>query len=89
MAKHIVPTSYLSGTERIEIMPYFLYEISAYKIYKDRVELLYSEMKAYKDKLNIKKWSIKIKKGDYILLKCISWLGAPEEFIINNNLKLY
>lgn len=85
MAKRIIQESYLSGTERIEITPYFLYEISEYYIYKDRVELINSEFKAYKHKLNLKKWCIK--NGNVV--KYISWLGAPEEYIINNNLKLY
>lgn len=84
-----MPDSYRIGTERIEIMPYFVYEISTYKLCENRVELVDSRIKVFKDKLNIKKWAKKKKYKDFIIMEYITWLGAPEEFIIKNNLTLY
>ena len=89
MAKRTVPESFLSGTERIEVMPYFVYEISIYKLCENRAELLDSRIKVFKDKLNIKKWAKKKKFKDFIIMEYITWLGAPEEYIINNNLTPY
>lgn len=89
MAKPTIPVSYLFGENRIEPMPYFLYEVSIYKIAKDMVGLLGS--KYYKsDKLLKIKNEVEYKKfKDYQVVRYIDLLGAPMEFIEENNLPIY
>lgn len=89
MAKRTITPSYLSGTERIEIMPEFVYEIVVYKIYKDRAELVNNKFFSSPKKLKIKKDIINIKKLDHTISKQIFWIGAPENYILSNNLKFY
>ena len=54
MAKPIILVSYRFGENRIEPMPYFLYEVSTYKITRDMAYLLNSKFfksdKLLKDK---------------------------------------
>lgn len=89
MAKRIIAPSYLSGTERIEITPNFVYEIIVHKIYKDRAELVNSKFFSSVKKLKIKKDIKIIRKTDHVISKQIFWIGAPEEYIVSNNLKLF
>lgn len=89
MAKRTITPSYLSGTERIEVMPKFVYEIVVYKIYKDRAELVNNKFFSSSKKLKIKKDIINIKKSDHTISKQIFWIGAPENYILSNNLKFY
>lgn len=89
MAKRTVLPSYLSGTERIEITNTFVYEITVYKLYKDRAELVNSKFFSSPKKLNIKKDVKIIRKPDCVISKQIHWIGAPEDYILTNNLKPY
>lgn len=89
MVKHIIPVSYRFGEHRIEPMPYFLYEVGIYKITEDSAGILGS--KYFKsDKLLDFKTEVEHKKfKDYRLVKYIDLLGAPIEFIEENNLSIY
>ena len=89
MAKNINTESYLSGTgSKLTVTNFFLYELSIYKIYKDRFECIDSKFYSTKKPLNIKK-DIQIRKlKDYKIVIYIDWIGAPEEYIKNNNFKL-
>lgn len=89
MAKRTITTSYLSGTERIEVTPEFTYEVVVHKLYKDRAELVNSKFFSSPKKLKIKKDIKIIRKADCIISKQIFWIGAPEEYIVSNNLKLF
>lgn len=76
---------FLFGNDKIEVLPYFLYEVTIYQISKNMVRLL--ESKYYKsDKLlNVKDTAIKYK--NYSLVRNITLLAAPIEFIKENNLQ--
>lgn len=76
---------FLFGNDKIEVLPYFLYEVTIYQISKSMVRLL--ESKYYKsDKLlNVKDTAIKYK--NYSLVRNITLLAAPIEFIKENNLQ--
>lgn len=89
MAKPTIPVSYRFGENRIEPMPYFLYEVSIYKITKNMAGLL--DSKYYKsDKLLKIKNEVESKKyKDYSIVRYIDLLGAPMEFIRENNLPIY
>lgn len=73
------------GNDKIEVLPYFLYEVTIYQISKNMVRLL--ESKYYKsDKLlNVKDTAIRYK--NYSLIRNITLLAAPIEFIKENNLQ--
>lgn len=89
MAKHIIPVSYRFGDERIEPMPYFLYEVSIYKVTKNMAGILDSKLFKSNKLLNIKK-DVECKKyKDYEIVRYIDLLGAPMEFIEENNLPIY
>lgn len=76
---------FLFGNDKIEVLPYFLYEVTIYQISKSMVRLL--ESKYYKsDKLlNVKDTAIRYK--NYSLIRNITLLAAPIEFIKENNLQ--
>lgn len=86
MAKAIEVPKYRFGTEDIEVLEYYLYEVSIYKIYKDRVETIGN--KFYKTDNYIKVKSAHKKYKDYILAKFVNLIGAPIDFINTYNLKL-
>lgn len=66
----------------------FLYEVSIYKLYKNRAECWGSTFYKSNKPLIIKNKSIYFKKDNYTIGKFIDWLEAPIEFINNNNFKL-
>lgn len=89
MAKPTIPVSYRYEDNRIEPMPYFLYEVSVYKVSKNMAGILKS--KFYKsdkllDNTNVSEYK---SYGNYAIIKYIDLLGAPIEFIKENNLPIY
>ena len=93
MAKPTPTTSYLTPDgSRIYPAPFFLYEVVTYKLFnekqiKGRVELVNS--KFFKSSKPLK-LGYKIKREkDYSLEMSIVWVGAPMEYIRDNDLKIY
>lgn len=78
MAKLTDQTNYLSG---IEVLPYYLYELSLYKYWKNGCCLLASRF--YKSDLPIifTKSCVTEQQGEFLIEKSISLIGAPEEYI--------
>lgn len=68
--------------------PKFLYEVSLYKIWRDRVECIDSQFYAAEKPLTIKKETISKKVKDYMLVKYITWLSAPLDYLLSNGFKL-
>lgn len=68
--------------------PKFLYEVSLYKIWKDRVECVGNQFYIADKPLEIKKSTISKKVKDYLLVKYITWLSAPLDYLMQNNFKL-
>lgn len=89
MEKPTVPTTYLLQGNRVEILPYFLYEVSVYKITKNMAALMGSQF--YKsDKLLTIKEDVTIKKfKDYSVVRHVDILGVTKEFVEENNLPIY
>lgn len=94
MAKPIPTTSYLtSDGSRIYPAPFFLYEVVTYKLYnskpyKGRAELI--DSKFFKASKPLAMLGYKaIKKPDYLLEQSVTWIGAPMEYILDNNLPIY
>lgn len=88
MAKRSAQKSSRSGVESLLASDSFVYEVSLYKIFKDRVELAGSRLYSSPKKISIKKETLYKKTKEYTLMKCIDWLAAPKEFIIENNLNI-
>lgn len=59
----------------------FEYEISIYKIYKNRLEYHGSKFIKSIKPLNIKNKAIYKRTKDYIIGKFIDWIKAPEDYI--------
>lgn len=84
MAKRTLQKNFRSGLENnIEPAKYFVYEVIIYKLFKDRVELIGNKLYSFKKELHIKKHTKYYKTKDYILMKSIDLLYAPQEYIDN------
>lgn len=89
MEEPTIPTTYLLQGNMVEIMPYFLYEVSVYKIAKNMAVLMDSRF--YKsDKLLRINNDVTVKKlKDCDVIRYIDILGVPKEFVEENNLPIY
>lgn len=80
---------YLIGDNKVEIMPYFLYEVSIYKITKNMAYLIDSQL--YKsDKVLKVRNDVTVKKyRNYSIVRYITILGVTKEFVEENDLPIY
>lgn len=69
-------------------LPYYLYELSIYRAYKNRYECQGSKFLTSPKPLKFKP-EIREKHDNYFEIKCVDFLGAPIEFIKENNLPIY
>lgn len=88
MAKKSTQNVYSNKQYKLTEYPKFLYEVSLYKIWKDRAECVGSRFYAADIPLTIKKETISKKVEDYRLVKFITWLSAPLDYLMQNNFKL-
>lgn len=89
MEKHTDQKTYLLQDNRVEVMPYFLYEVSVYKITKDMAALMGSKFYKSDKPLNIKK-DVTVKKcKDYDIVRYVDILGVTQEFVDEEKLPLY
>lgn len=72
---------------KIEVLPYFLYEVCIYKYWSWGCCLLGS--KFYKADVLLKNKNKITRYKDYIIEKSISLVAAPENFIRENRLPIY
>lgn len=64
----------------------FLYEVCLYKDYKDRVELVDNRFYSSNNPISYNPYK-SIKMDGYVLVKTISWLEAPIDYLISNGFK--
>ena len=85
----MVQQIYLIGDNKVEIMPYFLYEVSIYKITKNMASLMDSQL--YKsDKVLKVRNDITVKKyRAYSIVSYVTILGVTKEFVEENDLPIY
>ena len=85
----MVPQIYLIGDNKVEIMPYFLYEVSIYKITKNMASLIDSQL--YKsDKVLKVRNDVTVKKyRAYSIVRYVTILGVTKEFVEENDLQIY
>lgn len=88
MAKTSPQNIYSNSVNFLTVYPKFLYEVSLYKIWKDRAECIDSQFYMSDAPLTISKEVTSRKVEDYTLVKFISWLSAPLDYLLNNNYKL-
>lgn len=89
MEKPTIPQTYLLEDNRVEILPYFLYEVSIYKITKDTAALMASQFYKSEKALTLKK-DVTIKRyKDYSIVRYVDVLGVTQEFVEENNLPTY
>ena len=83
------PPTYLYCDSRIEVLPYFLYEVCIYKYWGWGSCLLGSKFFRTSKPLNIDHFNKSKKYDGYSIDKEISLVGAPYEFIEENKLPMY
>lgn len=88
MVKRLTQNVYSDKQYKLTEYPKFLYEVSLYKIWKDRAECVGSQFYAADTPLTIVKETISKKVEDYRLVKFITWLSAPLDYLMQNNFKL-
>lgn len=88
MVKKSTQNVYSDKQYKLTEYPKFLYEVSLYKIWKDRAECIGSQFYAADTPLTIVKETISKKVEDYRLVKFITWLSAPLDYLMQNNFKL-
>lgn len=88
MAKKSTQNVYSNKQYKLTEYPKFLYEVSLYKIWKDRAECVGSQFYVADTPLTIVKETISKKVEDYRLVKFITWLSAPLDYLMQNNFKL-
>lgn len=88
MVKKSTQNVYSNKQYNLTEYPKFLYEVSLYKIWKDRSECVGSQFYASNTPLTIKKETVSKKVEDYRLVKFTTWLSAPLDYLIENNFKI-
>lgn len=88
MVKKLTQNVYSDKQYKLTEYPKFLYEVSLYKIWKDRAECVGNQFYVADTPLTIVKETISKKVEDYRLVKFITWLSAPLDYLMQNNFKL-
>lgn len=88
MAKKLIQNVFCNKQYKLTEYPKFLYEVSLYKVWKDRAECIDNQFYIADKPLEIKKEIISKKVEDYMLVKYITWLSAPLDYLVKNDFKL-
>ncbi len=82
--------TYRYENSQIEVLPYFLYEVSIYEIHKNRFNILDNKIYTSNKFLKIRN-SVKVlkKTREYEVVQFIDLLGTPLSFIEEVNLPIY
>lgn len=83
------PITYRYEGCQIEVLPYFLYEVSIYESHRNRFNVLDSKMYTSNKFLKVKTRTTLRKTKEYEIVRFIDLLGAPMSFIKENNLPIY
>lgn len=70
-------------------MPYFLYEVSIYKITKNMASLLDSQLYKSNKVLKVRNDVTVEKYRDYSIVRYVTILGVTKEFVEENDLPIY
>lgn len=88
MAKHTPQATYLSPQgSKLTVSSSFVYEVTLYQIYKDRIESVGNQFYAF-DKPFSSKEVIAKKYKDSVVVKFFTWLSAPLDYLVENKFKL-
>lgn len=83
------PKTYRFDGSQIEVLPYFLYEVCAYKLWKNGACMLKSRFFKSKTFLHIKNTEEFKTRDGYTIVRSIELLGAPYSFIKERKLPVY
>lgn len=89
MNSHSGTNSYRYNNLQIEELPYFLYEVSIYKVYKNRSNLLSNKFYKSEVLLNVCESKVIKKFNKFSIICFVTLLGAPISFIKENNLQIF
>ena len=85
----MVQQIYLIGDNKVEIMPYFLYEVSIYKITKNMASLMDSQLYKSDKVLKVRNDITVTKYRAYSIVSYVTILGVTKEFVEENDLPIY
>lgn len=86
MAKRIPPVNYHSGAgDIITVSKTYVYKIEIYKYSKNSCNLESSSVMSVVDNTNIQLRSVSKLESGEIIVKELELIGAPEEYLIQNN----
>lgn len=86
MKRHINPMCYLSGEgDLIKVSNQFIYNVEIYKIYKNGFNLVSSSRISTIDNTKIKSSIISKSDSGETIVKNFELIGAPEDYLIQNN----
>lgn len=88
MVKKLTQSIYYNKQYKLTEYSKFLYEVSLYKVWKDRAECIDNQFYIADKPLSIKKETTCKKVKDYMLVKYITWLSAPLDYLVKNGFKL-
>lgn len=83
------PITYRYEDYQIEVLPYFLYEVSIYRIAPMRANMLSTRYYTSDKLLEVKEVEVIKRFKDFNIERFITLLGAPKSFIEENNLPMY
>lgn len=83
------PILYEYNGNLVEELPYFLYEVCIYKISLNNANLLSSKYYTSNKLVKLKDIVIMYRFKDFNIQRFISLIGAPRQFIRENNLKIH
>lgn len=74
---------------RVEVLPYFLYEVDIFRIAPMRANILSSRYYISDKLLNVKEVEVIKRFKSFNIERFITLLGVPQSFIEENNLPIY
>lgn len=83
------PVTYRYQDSQIEVLPYFLYEVSIYKAAPKMSSILSSKFYTSKKLLEVEEMTILKRFRNFDIERYVTLLGAPQSFIEENNLPIY
>lgn len=83
------PVTYRYQDSQIEVLPYFLYEVSIYKTAPKMSSILSSKFYTSKKLLEVEEMTILKRFRNFDIERYVTLLGAPQSFIEENNLPIY
>ena len=81
--------TYRYGDFQLEILPYFLYEVNLYRIFKNRSDLISTRYYKSDKFLKINECKVVKQLSNFKIVRFIDLIGSPEFFVKENYLSKF